>query len=158
MYIQKPTTVSSFRKGLRCSFVCLFEHICSSVLLSPIMFFKQLFCFQLKCCFKNARTYISWNQGSLSLTSPFQRFELQRNLGFWPLLCLLFSFFSITGWGIDLDYCDIEWFALETNRDHSVVFEIASKYCILNSCWLWWLLHFFWGIRVPGSRYNGHLS
>ena len=25
---------------------------------------------------------------------------------------------------------DIEWFALETNRDHSVVFEIASKYCI----------------------------
>ena len=37
------------------------------------------------------------------------------------------------GWGIDLDNCDIEWFALETNRDHSVVFEIASKYCILDS-------------------------
>ena len=36
-------------------------------------------------------------------------------------------------WGIDLDYCDIEWFALETNRDHSVVFEIASKYCISDS-------------------------
>ena len=35
--------------------------------------------------------------------------------------------------GIDLDYCDIEWFALETNRDHSVIFEIASKYCILDS-------------------------
>ena len=44
-----------------------------------------------------------------------------------------FSFFSITGWGIDLDYCDVEWFALETNRDHSVIFEIPSKYCILNS-------------------------
>ena len=44
-----------------------------------------------------------------------------------------FSFFSITGQGIDLDYCDIEWFALERNRDHSVVFEIASKYCILDS-------------------------
>ena len=41
--------------------------------------------------------------------------------------------FSITGWGIDLDYCVIEWFALETNRDHSVVFEIASKYCISDS-------------------------
>ena len=27
----------------------------------------------------------------------------------------------------------IEWFALETNRDHSVVFEIASKYLILDS-------------------------
>ena len=32
--------------------------------------------------------------------------------------------------GLDLDYCDIEWFALETNRDHSVVFESASGYCI----------------------------
>ena len=41
--------------------------------------------------------------------------------------------FSVTGWGIDLGYCDIEWFALETNRDHSVVFEIASKYCISDS-------------------------
>ena len=44
-----------------------------------------------------------------------------------------FSFFSITGWGIDSDYCDIEWFALEMNRDHSVIFEIASKYHILDS-------------------------
>ena len=34
---------------------------------------------------------------------------------------------------IDSDYHDIEWFALEMNRDHSVIFEIASKYCILNS-------------------------
>ena len=44
-----------------------------------------------------------------------------------------FSFFRVTGWGIDLDYRDIEWFASETNRDHSVVSEIASKYCILDS-------------------------
>ena len=36
-------------------------------------------------------------------------------------------------WGIDLDHHDIEWFTLEMNRDHSVVFEIASKYCILDS-------------------------
>ena len=43
-----------------------------------------------------------------------------------------FSFFSITGWGIDLDYCDTEWYALETNRDHSVIFETAPKYCILD--------------------------
>ena len=35
--------------------------------------------------------------------------------------------------GIDLDYCDTEWFTLEMNRDHSVVFEIASKYCISES-------------------------
>ena len=44
-----------------------------------------------------------------------------------------FSFFSVTGWGIDLDYGDIEWFALETNKDHSVVFEIRSKYCVSDS-------------------------
>ena len=44
-----------------------------------------------------------------------------------------FSFFSITGWEIDLDYCDIEWFALETKRDHSVVSKIAPKNYILDS-------------------------
>ena len=32
-----------------------------------------------------------------------------------------------------MDYCDIEQVALKTNRDHSVVFEIASKYCISDS-------------------------
>ena len=35
--------------------------------------------------------------------------------------------------GHRLDFRDIEWFALEMNRDHSVIFEIASKYCILDS-------------------------
>ena len=44
------------------------------------------------------------------------------------------GFFSITGQGIALDYCDGEWFALEMNREHSVVFEIASKYYISDSC------------------------
>ena len=44
-----------------------------------------------------------------------------------------FSFFSISGWGIDLDYYDIEWLALEMNRDHSVIFETASNYCISDS-------------------------
>ena len=32
-----------------------------------------------------------------------------------------------------LDNCDIEWFALEMNRDHSFIFETASKYCISDS-------------------------
>ena len=40
------------------------------------------------------------------------------------------SFFSITVQGMDLDSCDIEWLALEMNRDHSVMFEIAFKNCI----------------------------
>ena len=42
-------------------------------------------------------------------------------------------FFGINGWGIDLDYGDIEWFILERNGDHSVIFETESKYCILDS-------------------------
>ena len=37
--------------------------------------------------------------------------------------------FIIGNW----DYCDIEWFALEMYRYHSVIFEIASKYCISDS-------------------------
>ena len=45
----------------------------------------------------------------------------------------LYSFFGISGWGVDLDYCDIEWFSLEMNQDHSVDFEMAPKYCVLNS-------------------------
>ena len=44
-----------------------------------------------------------------------------------------FSFFSITDWGIDLDYQDTEWFALEISRDHSVIFEITFNYSILDS-------------------------
>ena len=40
---------------------------------------------------------------------------------------------QMSGWGMDLAYCDIEWFSLETNRDHSVIFEIGPKYCILDS-------------------------
>ena len=59
----------------------------------------------------------------------------------------------------DLDYCDIEWFALEMNRDHSVVFEIASKYCILDSL----VDYDCYSISSKGflptlGRYNGHLS
>ena len=44
-----------------------------------------------------------------------------------------FSFFSISGWGIELDYYDAEWFALEMNWDPSVIFEVAPKYFMLDS-------------------------
>ena len=43
------------------------------------------------------------------------------------------SFFGVSGWGIDLDYCGVEWFALEKNHDNFVLFGIAPKYCILDS-------------------------
>ena len=44
-----------------------------------------------------------------------------------------FIFFGISSWGIDLDSCDIELFALEMNWDHSVIYEIPPKYCISHS-------------------------
>ena len=44
-----------------------------------------------------------------------------------------FRVLGITGQGTDLDYHDIEFFVLEMNRNHSVIFETASKYCILES-------------------------
>ena len=44
-----------------------------------------------------------------------------------------FSFFGISGWDIDLDYCDVEWFALDMNQNHSVIFEVAPKYSISDS-------------------------
>ena len=45
-----------------------------------------------------------------------------------------FSFFGIGGRGIDMDYVMLnEWFALAMNQDHSVIFEDAPKYCILDS-------------------------
>ena len=37
-----------------------------------------------------------------------------------------FSFFGISGRGIDLNCCDIEWFALETNRDHSLWRDLTA--------------------------------
>ena len=43
------------------------------------------------------------------------------------------SFFSVTDQGTDLDYCEIEWFTLEMNRNDFFGFEIASKYCISES-------------------------
>ena len=56
------------------------------------------------------------------------------NLGKEYIKSVYFIFFSITVRDIDFSYCDIEWFALAMNRDHSVFFfQIASKYCISNS-------------------------
>ena len=64
---------------------------------------------------------------------------------------------KVNGWGIDLDYRDIEWFALEMNRDHSVVFEIASKYCISDS----FIDYDYYSISSNGflcTVVDGHLS
>ena len=60
-----------------------------------------------------------WNAKVRSLVGLHRTFQLQLLQCYWL--------------GHRLGLCDIEWFALEMNRDHSVVFEIASKYCILDS-------------------------
>ena len=55
---------------------------------------------------------------------------------------------TIPAWGIDLDYCDIDWVALETNRDHSVVFEITSlvvqRLKCLPAMWETWVQSLGW--------------
>ena len=56
-------------------------------------------------------------------------------------------------------YCDIECFALETNRDHSVIFEIAPQYCISDS----FVDYDSYSISSKEflrhrSGYNGHLN
>ena len=43
-----------------------------------------------------------------------------------------FSFFGNRGWGIDLDYRNIEWFAWKWT-EIIVIFEVASKHCISSS-------------------------
>ena len=42
-------------------------------------------------------------------------------------MCIELVNFSISGQGMDLDYCDVEWFALEMILDHSVIFEIVPN-------------------------------
>ena len=68
---------------------------------------------------------------------PYNEKDIFFESSFWKVLYVFiepFSFFNITDRGIDLNYCDTEWFALEMNRDHSDIFEMAPNYCILNSC------------------------
>ena len=43
-----------------------------------------------------------------------------------------FSFFGISDWGIDLNYCDIEWFALEA--------EIIVSFLRLHPSTAFWTL------------------
>ena len=45
----------------------------------------------------------------------------------------MFNFFGISVEAQTWITVDVEWFALETNCDHSVIFETALKYCILDS-------------------------
>ena len=69
---------------------------------------------ELECKNRKSRnSWIHWGW-ALAIIEPFN-----------------FSLFSVTGQSIDLHYCDIEWFALEMNRDHSVIF-LKYKFIYFN--------------------------
>ena len=59
---------------------------------------------------------------------------------------------------MDLDYYDVEWFALERNQDNSVIFEVVQG----TEFWILLLLMrappFLLKDSCPHSRYNGHLN
>ena len=60
--------------------------------------------------------------------------------------------------GIDLDYCDIEWFALEMNRDNSVIFRLHPSTLFQNLLLTMMATPFLLRDFAHSSRYNGHLS
>ena len=109
---------------------CLLRPVCSlgkSLLAFALLHFvlqdQTCLLFQVSLDFLLWHSSPQWRKGHLLLMLALEGLVEPFN----------FSFFSISDCGIDLDYCDIEWFALEMNRDHSVVFEIGPKYCISDS-------------------------
>ena len=58
-----------------------------------------------------------------------------------------FSFFSVTGWSIDLDYHDIEWFALEVNR------EIILSFLRLHPSTAFWTLVDYEGYSISSKGF-----
>ena len=91
-----------------------------------------------------------WWKGHL-----FLLFFLEGLIGLHRIIQL--RFFGISPWGIDWDYCDIEWFALET-RSFCHFWDCTQVLHFGLLCWLWGLLHFFLGILLHPSGYNGHLN
>ena len=62
-----------------------------------------------------------------------------------------FSFFSISGWGLDLGYCGVEWFTLEMNW-FGRFWDCTHVLHFGLFCLLWRLLHFFYGTLSHSSR------
>ena len=58
--------------------------------------------------------------------------------------------------GIDLDYCDIEWFDLETNEIILSFLRLHLSTAFLDLLLTMMATPFL--LRVHSSRYNGHLS
>ena len=71
--------------------------------------------------------------------------SLGKTLLAFDLLRFVLSFFCITGWGIDLDYCDIEWFALET--------EIILLFLRLHPSTAFWTLLDYNGYSISSKEF-----
>ena len=57
-----------------------------------------------------------------------------------------FSFFGISGWGRDWDYCDAEWFALEKT-------EIILLFLILHPSTAFWILFDYEGYSISSKGF-----
>ena len=123
---------------IKSSFVWLVECVCydQCVLLAKLC--QPLLCFilyskaKLACYCRYLLTSYFGFQSPMMKSTSFFGVTSRRSCRFsWHPFS--FNFFSISDWGIDLDYCDTAWFTLEINRDHSVIFEIAPMYCASDS-------------------------
>ena len=138
--------IESFNSGLRCGAVCVGQWMlpcCAG--LSHVWFWETPKDWSPpgSPSMEFARHASTLEQAAISCSrgifptqgsNPSLRYLLH-----WQVILLLLWHLGNPG----LEYAIINGMDLEMNREHSVVFETASKYCILDSCWPWWLLHFF---------------
>ena len=54
-----------------------------------------------------------------------------------------FSFFVISGWDLDLDYCNGKWLSLERSQDRSVILRLHPSTTFWTVLLIISLLHFF---------------
>ena len=80
------------------------------------MFLDSYFCIPVPF---NEKGIFFWVLVLVGLVGPHRTVQLQLLQHYWL--------------GHRLELLETEWFALEMNRDHSVIFETASKYCMLDS-------------------------
>ena len=73
-----------------------------------------------------------WLQSPSALILKFKKMKFDTVSTFPHLFVMKWYDCEVIGWGIDLDYCYVQWFALEMNWDHSVIFEVTQKYCVLD--------------------------
>ena len=70
---------------------------------------------------------------------PFWVLVLEGLVG--PHWTVQFQLLQHTGWGIDFDYCDIQWFALETKRSFCRFWGYTQVLYFGIFCWLWGIHH-----------------